>query len=131
MTVIFKRLSFFVTDVSDQELQALLSQKDIATSFAENLLKQFGSDGLDIKGEIPDEAGIGSSSPTNVAADSTTNPNTKSPPVKCEATSTMSIIPKCDIKTEPVLKIEKLFGSNDTLTFSTAMDSKQILETVK
>lgn len=80
---------------------------------------------------MPDEAGVGSSSPTNVAADSTTNLNTKSPPIKCEATSTMSIIPKCDIKTEPVLKIEKLFGKDDAISFSTAMDSKQIMETVK
>lgn len=34
-------------DMTDQELQALLSQKDIATSLAEDLLKHFGSDGLD------------------------------------------------------------------------------------
>ncbi|XP_067216646.1 lysine-specific demethylase 6A isoform X3 [Linepithema humile] len=33
--------------VTDQELQALLSQKDIATSLAEDLLKHFGSDDLD------------------------------------------------------------------------------------
>lgn len=111
----------------DQELQALLSQKDVATTFAENLLKQFG----DIKEELPDEAGIGSTSPQNVAADSTTHT-----PVKCEATSTSlkagaNNIPKCDIKPEPVLKIEKLFGPNDSLTFSIDMDSKQIIETVK
>jgi hypothetical protein len=39
--------------VSDQELQALLSQKDIATSLAEDLLKHFGSssDELDVKEE--------------------------------------------------------------------------------
>lgn len=117
----------------DQELQALLSQKDVAETFAENLLKQFGgSDALDIKEELPDEAGIGSSSPQNVAADSTTHT-----PIKCEATSTVhkaagkTNIPKCDIKPEPVLKIEKLFGSNDSLTFSTDMDSKQIIDTVK
>lgn len=40
--------------VSDQELTALLSQKDIATSLAEDLLKHFGSESsdLDIKDEI-------------------------------------------------------------------------------
>lgn len=40
--------------VSDQELTALLSQKDIATSLAEDLLKHFGSEtsDLDIKEEI-------------------------------------------------------------------------------
>ncbi|PNF25614.1 hypothetical protein B7P43_G03832 [Cryptotermes secundus] len=39
--------------VSDQELQALLSQKDIATSLAEDLLKHFGSssEDLDVKEE--------------------------------------------------------------------------------
>lgn len=36
----------------DRELQALLSQKDLTTSLAEDLLKQFGSsDELDIKTE--------------------------------------------------------------------------------
>lgn len=38
-------------DVTDQELHALLSQKDIATSLAEDLLKHFGSEGLDVKVE--------------------------------------------------------------------------------
>jgi len=39
--------------VTDQELQALLSQKDIATSLAEDLLKHFGSgsEDLDVKEE--------------------------------------------------------------------------------
>jgi len=37
----------------DRELQALLSQKELTTSLAEDLLKQFGpSDELDIKNEI-------------------------------------------------------------------------------
>lgn len=37
--------------VTDQELQALLAQKDIATSLAEDLLKHFGSEDLDVKEE--------------------------------------------------------------------------------
>ena len=43
--------------MSDQELTALLSQKDIATSLAEDLLKHFGSESsdLDIKDEITGE----------------------------------------------------------------------------
>lgn len=111
-----------------------MSQKDIATSLAENLLKQFGGDGLDIKEEMTDEAGIGSSSPQNVAADSTTNTPIKIEMIKSvqqHANNMQLNIPKCDTKLEPVLKIEKLLGSNETLTFSTAMDSKQIMETVK
>lgn len=39
--------------VTDQELQALLSQRDIATSLAEDLLKHFGSEDLDVKEEPP------------------------------------------------------------------------------
>lgn len=39
--------------VTDQELQAMLSHKDIASSLAEDLLKQFGgSEGLDVKEEL-------------------------------------------------------------------------------
>lgn len=129
--------------VTDQELQALLSQKDIATSFAENLLKQFGSDDLDIKEEMPEEASAGTnvmndcggvSSPISAAAaDSTTNSHTKSPPIKCEATSTSvaGFQTKCDIKNEPVVKIEKLFDPTEKLTFTTQMDSKQMADVVK
>ncbi|XP_025262592.1 histone demethylase UTY isoform X1 [Camponotus floridanus] len=46
-------------DMTDQELQALLSQKDIATSLAEDLLKHFGSDGLDtVVKEEPLSSGV-------------------------------------------------------------------------
>ncbi|XP_011176243.1 histone demethylase UTY isoform X1 [Solenopsis invicta] len=45
--------------VTDQELQALLSQKDIATSLAEDLLKHFGSDDLDtVVKEEPSSGGV-------------------------------------------------------------------------
>lgn len=41
----------------DRELQALLSQKELTTSLAEDLLKQFGSsDELDIKNETNNES---------------------------------------------------------------------------
>lgn len=43
--------SFNELDVSEEELQDLLSQKGLATTLAENLLKQFGSDEIDIKEE--------------------------------------------------------------------------------
>lgn len=93
---------------------------------------------------MPEEASAGgnvlncgTSSPISAAvADSTTNPLMKSPPIKCEATSTsvmgfQSGSSKCDIKSEPVVKIEKLFDVTDKLTFSTQMDSKQITDVVK
>lgn len=45
--------------VTDQELQALLSQKDIATSLAEDLLKHFGSDDLEtVVKEEPSSGGV-------------------------------------------------------------------------
>lgn len=39
-------------DVSEEELKDLLSQKDLATTLAENLLKHFGSDDIDVKEEV-------------------------------------------------------------------------------
>lgn len=45
--------------VTDQELQALLSQKDIATTLAEDLLKHFGSDDLEtVVKEEPSSGGV-------------------------------------------------------------------------
>lgn len=44
-------------DVSEEELKDLLSQKDLATTLAENLLKHFGSDAMDIKEESDSQHG--------------------------------------------------------------------------
>lgn len=124
----------------DQEIEALLSQKDIATSLAENLLKQFSNDGMDIKEEIMDDpmSGTGNAmSPQNGDADSTTNLQPKA--IKCEATST-SVKPIAtattaevsneDGKNEPVLKIENLYEPKKN-NFTIQMDSKQIIDAVK
>ncbi|XP_059617836.1 histone demethylase UTY isoform X2 [Phlebotomus argentipes] len=120
--------------VTDQELKAILSQRDIATTLAEDLLKQFGSDDIEIKEEVPDVPTSLATTPVSVVADSTTNPQ-KSPPMKCEVTSTSNpvktIIPKREIKMEPVLKIEKLFEGDQKPRFSIEMDSKQIMEMCK
>lgn len=70
----------------DQELQALLSSKDDTANFAETLLKQFGSDDLDIKDIKPlDQQHNG----TVLPADSTSSrfDGEKSPTIKAEATS--------------------------------------------
>jgi hypothetical protein len=62
--------------VTDQELQALLSQKDIATSLAEDLLKHFGSEDLEVKEEPHQSAtnngtlSSGPFSPSNLDASS-------------------------------------------------------------
>uniref|UniRef100_A0A1B0DDE7 Uncharacterized protein n=1 Tax=Phlebotomus papatasi TaxID=29031 RepID=A0A1B0DDE7_PHLPP len=120
--------------VTDQELRAILAQRDIATTLAENLLKQFGSEDIDIKEEVPDVPTSVAQTSVSVVADSTTNPQ-KSPPMKCEVTSTSNsvknIIPKREIKMEPVLKIEKLFEGDQKPRFSIEMDSKQISEMCK
>ncbi|KAK9746028.1 JmjC domain, hydroxylase [Popillia japonica] len=55
--------SFNELDVSEEELQDLLSQKGLATTLAENLLKQFGSDEIDIKEESNLESNTLSSGP--------------------------------------------------------------------
>lgn len=44
-----------ITTEMDQEIEALLSQKDIVSSLAEDLLKQFGDDDIDIKQEVTDD----------------------------------------------------------------------------
>lgn len=38
-------------DVSEEDLKDLLSQRDLATTLAENLLKHFGSEDMDVKEE--------------------------------------------------------------------------------
>lgn len=97
-----------------------------STSLAENLLKQIGN----IKEEV-DEAGCGSSSPHNVAADSTTNVNVQT--IKCEATSTSTRqgVLVTDIKNEPFLKIENIMDPDKKTAFSFQMNSKQLIEAVK
>lgn len=110
------------------EIQALLSQNDGASSFAEKLLKQFG-DGIKEEPNTDE-----TTSPKNMLADSTTNSVLMTDTIKCEVTSTSAKgngkrLHKSDLKSEPVVKIEKLCKPNKT--FSIAMDSKQITEAVK
>lgn len=119
-----------LADVTDQELQALLSQKDLATSFAEDLLKQFGSEDLvDIK-----ESKILENIDSNTASSSSYATNTKSPSVKCEVTSTSltnNMLSKYDDTVKPVIKIENLFHNDIKPIFTTDMVSKDILLAVK
>lgn len=127
----------------DQEIEALLSQKEITASLAENLLKQLSNDGMDIKEEIPDDPMCGttttndSMSPSqNGVADSTTNSNmVQTPPIKCEATSTSAkhfptSKPDNADKNEPVLRIENIFEPRKA-DFTNEMDSKAMADAVK
>lgn len=118
----------------DLEIQALLSQDDVATC-AEKLLKQF-SDGIKDEPNT-DSTAFKSTSPKNMAADSTTTSALTTDSIKCEVTSTSTksiggkpkLQPRCEIKNEAAVKIEKLFKPNKN--FSITMDSKQIIEGVK
>ncbi|XP_033207500.1 histone demethylase UTY isoform X3 [Belonocnema kinseyi] len=134
--------------VTDQELQALLSQKDIATSLAEDLLKHFGSDDLDDKDISPNimnngTLSSGPFSPSNledsnekkkeVKLEKMEDPTStslvdlkdiKPMTVKCEATSSTN-------KVEPVLKFESLCESQQDQELGIEMDAKAIVEVCK
>lgn len=118
---------------TDQELQALLSEKDISSKFAENLLKQFGSEDLDIKEEILDE-------PLNKpATTSTPVSEPKTEPIKTEVTTTQCHISPSDplpefysrkeFKSDSVLKFESLDCAQPT--FSIEMDSNALSDKIK
>ncbi|XP_070506208.1 lysine-specific demethylase 6A isoform X3 [Chironomus tepperi] len=123
--------------VSDQELQALLSQRDLTTTFAENILKQ-------IENEEPIDSKTKLHETLNVDAMNNNNTNTpnitanslrsiKSPTIKCEATSTstQALLSKHEIKSEPVVKIEKLVEFDNKVEFTNKMSAKEICEAVK
>lgn len=115
--------------VTDQELQALLSEKDLATSLAENLLKQFGSD--DLENNKLDEPTTTTTENNNI----TTTTRIKEEPVKCEATSTSlqanQFIMRHELKSEPIVKIEKLFEKDAKPVFSIEMSAKDLQAAVK
>lgn len=112
--------------MSDQELQALLSQPDLTTTFAENILKQFeNEDPADSKAKLRESL--------NVDAMNNNQRGLKSPTIKCEATSTVltQALLKHEIKSEPVVKIEKLLEYDDKTEFNNRMSAKEIYEAVK
>lgn len=135
---------------TDQELQALLSSKDDTANFAETLLKQFGSDDLDIKDIKPLDQQQQHNG-TVLPADSTSSrpDGEKSPTIKAEATSSTGtgssgassttaaaaakrhLLAKHDIKLEPVIKIEKLSEPCNKPAFSIDMTAKELLQAAK
>ncbi|XP_055859348.1 lysine-specific demethylase 6A isoform X4 [Episyrphus balteatus] len=175
--------------VTEQELQAILSQKDLASTFAEDILKSFTSDGLDIKEEFDENShdlfnGFDSTpppsseptpqqTPTNHnnsntivtnqvncnnnnsnSCSSSSNFRNKSPPLKCEATSTSSsnsitggsggdldggglsskvgAFVKEDADMDVRVKLENNFLDDDELPkFQTRMTAKQVMQGVK
>lgn len=125
-------------DVSDQELQALLSQRDLTTTFAENILKQIeNEEPIDSKTKLHEtlNADAMNNNTTTNTPNITANSlrNIKSPTIKCEATSTstQALLNKHEIKSEPVVKIEKLVEFDNKVEFSIKMSAKEICEAVK
>ncbi|XP_015114271.1 histone demethylase UTY isoform X2 [Diachasma alloeum] len=139
--------------VTDQELTALLSQKDIARSLAEDLLKHFGSEDLDPKHTpkppIMNNGTLSSGpfSPSNLdddkikdvikevkseKLDPSEKPSTPKPhpteTIKCEATSSTN---KIDSRPEPVLKLERLCETPVEPEFSIDMNAKTVIETCR
>ncbi|XP_046672400.1 histone demethylase UTY isoform X2 [Homalodisca vitripennis] len=129
--------------VSDQELQALLSHKDIATSLAEDLLKHFGSPGPADEDSVqtPTEQQTLSSgpfSPSNLPQP-VESPKPRPPPspatspvqptsVKQEPVERLKSPPLC-VKEEE--RLSSLCGSQPEAECSIEMDAKSVLESCK
>lgn len=128
---------YIFTDVSDQELQALLSQRDLTTTFAENILKQIeNEEPIDSKTKLHETLNVdamnnNNSNTPNITANSLRS--IKSPTIKCEATSTstQALLSKHEIKSEPVVKIEKLVEFDNKVEFTNKMSAKEICEAVR
>ena len=91
-----------------------MSQRDLTTTFAENILKQFENDEpIDSKTKLHEELNNNSSSQRSL----------KSP--------TQALLQKHEIKSEPVVKIERLREYDDKTVFSHKMSAKEIYEAVK
>lgn len=107
-----------------------MSQRDLTTTFAENILKQIeNEEPIDSKSKLHE---------TLNATDAINNNNNqraiKSPTIKCEATSTstqQALLSKHEIKSEPVIKIEKLVEFDSKVEFTNKMTAKEIYDTVK
>ncbi|XP_037928325.1 lysine-specific demethylase 6A [Teleopsis dalmanni] len=142
--------------VSDQELQAILSQKDLASSFADDILKTFSAENLDIKEEDLDDT------TQDLFSGLSPSIRNKTPPIKCEATSTSTNNIQThatqhkegaikvevadneeeeEFETEIVnMRMEKVYEDDDDETnegneaapkYSIQMDSKQLLAALK
>lgn len=117
-----------------------MNQKDLTSNFAEDLFKTFSSDNFEIKEEQIDH-------PQERSGDVTSNVRNKSPPIKCEATSTSSSLLSFAGVKESFDESEKVDADNifdnveleefDTIDFesnaqfSIQMDSKQLTAAVK
>lgn len=105
-----------------------MSQRDLTTTFAENILKQIeNEEPLDSKTKLHETLNVDAMNNNNQR-------NMKSPTIKCEATSTsvtQALLNKHDIKSEPVVKIEKLVEFDSKVEFNNKMTAKEVYELVK
>lgn len=104
----------------------------MASTFAEDILKTFNADSLDIKEEdFEDDT-------QEIANCLNDNLNSKSPLIKCEATSSGALKTEAEdveeyIKLEPIYKAndDDSIGFDSNSKFSIQMDSKQLMAAVK
>lgn len=100
------------------ELQAMLSQRDLTSSFAENLLKQIEKED-DSKEKLQGKLETSSTTDANNLKNASIEINTNAPTIF-----------KHEIKSEPILKFEKL-NFAEKIKFNNRMSSKEILEATK
>ncbi|XP_045481407.1 lysine-specific demethylase 6A isoform X2 [Harmonia axyridis] len=116
-------------DVSEEDLKDLLSQKDLATTLAENLLKHFGSDDIDIKDSENNTLSSGPFSPSNNEGISVKQENTQEnkPTEKPKQDS----MPK--IKSEPLWDLDPINTTEkrQDVEYSIDMEAKTILKLCK
>ncbi|KAL3289702.1 hypothetical protein HHI36_023102 [Cryptolaemus montrouzieri] len=119
-------------DVSEEDLKDLLSQKDLATTLAENLLKHFGSDDIDIKDPSISENNTLSSGPFSPS-------NNDSVSVKQENVTETKPIEMCrqesilTIKSEPPWDIDSMNSGDkrQDVEYTIDMEAKTILKLCK
>lgn len=114
-------------DVSEEDLKDLLSQKDLATTLAENLLKHFeGSDDIDIKEEEKGTSTLSSGpfSPSGMK----TSPDAKSEDIKpvINTNGDSNIKQVLHVKTEPLW--DNSDSKQSEIDWNIEMDAKKILE---
>lgn len=115
-------------DVSEEDLKDLFSQKDLATTLAEDLLKHFGSDDIEIK-EEPDTNTLSSGpfSPSNIDASKDVKEESKE---RLKSPTTESVL---TVKNELHWDLDTLHPSDkksDT-EYNITMDARAILELCK
>jgi histone demethylase len=118
-------------DVSEEELKDFLSQKDLATTLAENLLKHFGSDAIDIK-EEPDQSenilSSGPFSPSNLDSSGTKQEIDSKKRIKSPTHDSI-----LTIKSEPPWEVDSMHSveKRPEIEYSIDMDAKTILRLCK